>query len=384
MELLRLALTHPYITASGFLTVYLIGLVIHRLWLSPIAAFPGPRLAALTSAYEFYYETVCCGQFTFHIGRLHEKYGPIVRIGPDELHVNDPDYYEVLYTRDTPRNKYEYYQRPFGAPRAAINAIEHDRHRLLRSQMNPFFSMARIRQQEPALSALLEKLCRRLDEWKGTRSPLNIEYPYICYTTNVITDYTLGNGYHYLDEPDFIPAWYHTLEGSAKTLVFFRPIAWILPLLFFMPEWLNLWLNPGMELFFQFQRRCQAHIKSVTASYRQGGDKKDLSHDPRQQAFFHSILDSSLPEQEKSGPRLAQEMQILIGAGAETTSKAMSYITFYLLNDPVIMKKLTDELNTLDPDQSASLVQLEQMPYLVRLPNATTETSANWIRMVSC
>lgn len=54
---------------------YLIGLAIHRLYWSPIAKFPGPKLAALTRWYEFYYEVVLKGKFTFHIDDLHNKYG---------------------------------------------------------------------------------------------------------------------------------------------------------------------------------------------------------------------------------------------------------------------------------------------------------------------
>lgn len=54
---------------------YLLGLGIYRLYLSPIAKFPGPRLAALTRWYEFYYELVQKGQFTFHIQELHKTYG---------------------------------------------------------------------------------------------------------------------------------------------------------------------------------------------------------------------------------------------------------------------------------------------------------------------
>ena len=153
--------------------------------------------------------------------------------------------------------------------------------------------------------------------------------------------------------------------GTAKTLVFFRPIAWILPVLFSMPERLVAWLNPGMELFFQFQRRCRTIIHAITTDYQQQTEKRQFDDSQRQKTFFHDVLGSSLPEQDKSAERLAQEMQILVSAGAETTAKAMSYITFYLLNDPPTMKKLMDELNTLDPDRNASLVQLEQMPYLV-------------------
>ncbi|KAI9932146.1 hypothetical protein AWENTII_010475 [Aspergillus wentii] len=364
MELLRLLLSHPYASAVVLGLAYLIALAVYRLWFSPIAHFPGPRLAALTVLYEFYYDTICCGQFTFQIGRLHEKYGPVVRISPTELHVDDPDYYEVIYSRDSPRNKYDYFVRPFNAPMALLTAVDHYRHRLIRSHMNPFFSTTRIRQQEPALRALVDKLCRRLDELKNTGQPVNIEYPYTCYTTDAISDYTMGAGYSYLDEPDFIPQWNHTLMGTAKTLTFVRSVAWMLPLLLALPESTIAWLNPGMELFFQYQHRCRSLIRSIAKSHQEKQANPKASDNKERETLFHDILSSDLPEQEKSEARLAQEMQTIVSAGAETTAKAMSYITFYLLNDPEIMGKLKEELNRLDPDQNASLVQLEQMPYL--------------------
>jgi hypothetical protein len=55
--------------------LYLIGLAIYRLYLSPLAKFPGPKLAALSKWYEFYYEVVLKGQFTFRIQEMHKKYG---------------------------------------------------------------------------------------------------------------------------------------------------------------------------------------------------------------------------------------------------------------------------------------------------------------------
>ena len=54
---------------------YLVGLAIYRLYFSPIAKFPGPKLAALTKWYEFYYDVVLQGQFTFQIQAMHKKYG---------------------------------------------------------------------------------------------------------------------------------------------------------------------------------------------------------------------------------------------------------------------------------------------------------------------
>jgi hypothetical protein len=60
---------------SAFLVLWVLGLAVYRLYLSPIAKFPGPKLAALTSWYEFYFDVVKGGQFTFHLQELHKRYG---------------------------------------------------------------------------------------------------------------------------------------------------------------------------------------------------------------------------------------------------------------------------------------------------------------------
>lgn len=69
----------PSVTVVGalaaFYIVYLIGLVVYRLYFSPLAKFPGPKLAASSKWYEFYYDVVLKGQFTFQIQRMHKKYG---------------------------------------------------------------------------------------------------------------------------------------------------------------------------------------------------------------------------------------------------------------------------------------------------------------------
>ena len=64
------------LTAGSLVGVlYLAWLAVQRLFLSPLAHFPGPRLAALSNWYEFYYDVIQQGQFTAHITQLHEQYG---------------------------------------------------------------------------------------------------------------------------------------------------------------------------------------------------------------------------------------------------------------------------------------------------------------------
>jgi hypothetical protein len=102
----------------------------YRLCLHPLAKFPGPKLAALSNWYEFYYEIIKQGNFTHHIQTLHKQYGmscqmscaesklilkgPIIRITPSELHIDDPSFYDTFYERSGRKDRYLYFSRRFG------------------------------------------------------------------------------------------------------------------------------------------------------------------------------------------------------------------------------------------------------------------------------
>ena len=66
------------VLVSALYAAYLLGLGIFRFYFSPLAKFPGPRLAALTQWYEFYYEVVLRGKFSDHITELHKIYGETI------------------------------------------------------------------------------------------------------------------------------------------------------------------------------------------------------------------------------------------------------------------------------------------------------------------
>jgi hypothetical protein len=74
--MLALSLNIVIFTAllGGWISYFFI-LAIYRLYIHPLAKFPGPKAAALTNAYEFYYDAIKGGMYIKQMEKMHEKYG---------------------------------------------------------------------------------------------------------------------------------------------------------------------------------------------------------------------------------------------------------------------------------------------------------------------
>lgn len=88
---------HPWMALLVAITLCGVSLAAYRLYFHPLSHIPGPKLAAATQWYEFYYDIVLKGQYMNQFLRLHEKYGPIIRISPNELHCIDPAFIDQIY-----------------------------------------------------------------------------------------------------------------------------------------------------------------------------------------------------------------------------------------------------------------------------------------------
>jgi hypothetical protein len=72
-------IVHPFAVFFGLFAFYCLGLGVYRLYFHPLAKYPGPKLAAWTLWYEFYYDAIRCGQYTFKIQQMHHEYGKVSR-----------------------------------------------------------------------------------------------------------------------------------------------------------------------------------------------------------------------------------------------------------------------------------------------------------------
>lgn len=152
---LRLLLT---LTAPPL--IWLVYTAIYRLFFHPLATIPGPKLAALTHWYEFYFDVIQPGQYVFHIKRLHETYGPIIRITPREVHVKDVSFLKEIYPTSNARKREKdaFQLRNLGLPFATAGTRDHELHRQRREALNPFFSQRRVFELEPLLKKKVAQL----------------------------------------------------------------------------------------------------------------------------------------------------------------------------------------------------------------------------------
>ncbi|TVY93201.1 Cyrochrome P450 monooxygenase [Lachnellula willkommii] len=352
-----------------------------RLYLSPISHIPGPKLAAVTRLYEAYYDLWLGGQYTFKIIALHKKYGPIIRISPWEIHVADPDFYEVVYASSASghrRDKYDWFTKSFGLDNAVFATPGHDLHRLRRSALAPYFSMASARRLQPLLQERVDKLLERFEGFRDTGEVLNTSLAYAAFTNDVVMTYCFARHDNRLEAPDFDPSYRDASYFGSTAGNYLKHAPWVNNFMQSLPNSIAELLHPAMASFVAQKRDVLAHIQSITSGHN--ASHQDLSHP----TIFHTILDCKLPDHEKRDDRLSDDAQVLTMAGTLTTAWVLEVTTFHLLSNPSILRALKAELSTAIPSRNdigaVPLPTLESLPYL----NAVIKEGLRLTYGVSC
>ena len=201
-------------TASLCYVLYVILLCVYRLTLHPLAKFPGPTIPAVTFWWEFYHNFIYRGQYIWRIGEMHEKYGPIVRITPDELHVNDPNFHPELMptAKQHHRDKYPRLIRIFGFSQSAGATADHNLHRVRRGAMSKMFSKESVRKLEPTMRTTWNRLLARLKEAQQSGEEINLLHMFGAFTNDVISEYAYGFSMNWTQASGFNKAFFDTVR----------------------------------------------------------------------------------------------------------------------------------------------------------------------------
>lgn len=184
---------------------------------------------------------------------FHERYGPVVRIAPDELAFADARAWRDVYGHRTgsaagseEMRKLGTFYRVRGVP-PGIGGEDRENHALLRRLMAHGFSDRSMRGQEPIIGGYVDLLVRRIGEravdadrkYEGTgllcRRRLDMTAWYNWTTFDIIGDLAFGEPFGSLDRAEAHP-WVAALQGTVRTAVVvvvvnYLGMGWLMPLL---------------------------------------------------------------------------------------------------------------------------------------------------------
>ncbi|GAB1317992.1 hypothetical protein MFIFM68171_08202 [Madurella fahalii] len=319
----------------------------------PLYRFPGPKLAAATYLYEAWYDLVKVGRYSWEIKSMHEKYGPIVRINPEELHCNDYDFVDEIYPSVATRirDKTPHFLAAFAGSLtvSTFGTRDHETHRIRRSAISKFFSRQRMLRYEPEIHEMAQKMCEKVLRLAECGQIINALDPYNCFTADAISQYCFGEPFGFLDRPDFEQNYKRAFEVLVATSHIFRHIPILRHSVSLMPA-LGPYLGPDIAYM----------VKSMHETIPNHVVKAQQQKKP---SVFTEVMDAPIPDQHKTIYRLSGEGWSLVAAGSETTAGSLAAITFFLLSQPEKLARIREELKHEDP-QKLSWVRLEKYPYL--------------------
>jgi cytochrome P450 len=360
-----------------FWCLYWLTVFIYRVYLSPLSHIPGPKLAAATFWYEFYYE-IYPNQFQYlwKIQALNNQYGPIVRINPLHVHIHDHDYYTTIYASGhRKRNRCSWYMHSGAkAMNGIVDVIDHDFHKRKRQAMEPFFSKRSVQGLESQIVDKVEKLLSRLSSAlsecedndtseKGTI--VNLSDAMCALALDIVSEYAFGEPYGALDRDDYARDFVRILREGMQMRVLGRQFPWLVNTLLDLPSWIAIRINKNMADISMWFEDMTRMIDAVRAEKTDATSTK--SHSNLKRTVFHEYLDKELPEDEKATSALLGTGANLIGAGTETTARNLAVTIYYLLQNKDMLEQLRRELKIAIPvrNSRASLADLEKLPYLV-------------------
>ncbi|KAJ5701332.1 cytochrome P450 [Penicillium malachiteum] len=340
--------------------------VVYRLTLHPLAGVPGPILAAATGAYEAYFQLFKegGGRYWVEVARLHEIYGPIIRISPWEVHIKDPDWNDI-YKLSSKAYKPSWYYRSFGNTISTTTTESDELHRIHRQALTSWFSTQNISKSEPTIQATIDKLHDRLLASAG--KILKLDDVYRSLAVDVATGFAFQKAFGNLDHVKFSQDFNRALRNYGRTGLFNR-YCFGLPFKFLqsLPVSISKKLNPAVATFMGTVLECAKY------SINNSPPSIEEAHD-----MVQSMIKSDLSPEQKSFPRILAECRSIILAGQETTATVLTSITYHVLSNPEIRATLLKEITEARNAKGGKLEykDVRHLPYLTAVIDEAFRTS---------
>ncbi|KAI0485717.1 cytochrome P450 [Xylaria cf. heliscus] len=343
--------------------LYVGALVVYRLTLHPLAKFPGPFLCRISYLQQCYYEAILGGKFVGRIEEYHRIYGPVVRISPNEVHINDAPLYHEIYKQNSPFTK-DATSYALGVSEAIAFVSPVEKHRLKRKTLDPCFSKQRVNMMEDGMYEELELVFDKIDEYERRGEDVPIMELFFCYTGDIISRYLFGESLGLVTSPDFIER-SEQLRSFTKGIWVAIHFQFIRNTLLALPRCFIAHLNnTWVKVLWYTENLAKSAIQNF--NMERVSLKKQID-----ETIFDRLLAEDVRRQQKGEHakpvtfrELADESTGILNAGTEPTATMLSYATYFWLKFPHVQTRILDELTTVTKENGRlPLAQLEALPY---------------------
>ncbi|KAG9235759.1 cytochrome P450 monooxygenase-like protein [Amylocarpus encephaloides] len=343
---LKLGLPNPELILTSVnlviaTTVILCGIAVFRIWLHPLAAFPGPKIWAVSRLPWIRY--MLRGRMWRKIERLHQEYGTVVRIAPAELSFNSPAAWTDIYISKPLMPKEPSSQTPpLNGAHSLFTAVGDD-HRRLRGILANGFSDKALREQAPIIDNHATGLISRLRREIKSASPIVDIQKFLGYAAlDTISDLSYGESMEGLPERNehgWIARFF--LHGRFSTvrmcLCAFSPLDKVLD--FFVLSLTRRQRTKNWAVF-------SAKIERRLAKGDMTGQRSDLISPVVGKVTPDHEIDASAKMKAKgiTSSELLSHTLASIVANSQLTTVALTTTIYLLLRNPKTLKSLTAEI----------------------------------------
>lgn len=209
--------------------------------------------------------------------------------------------------------------------------INHDLHRKRRAAANPFFTKRAIQSLKPVIQAKTDIIVSRLRDFVNTGEVVDMSAVYTGLTMRVISQYCFGESTDSLKEDHVRKDWINLFHQGGQINIPPRLFPHFIGAVTELPNALIKMLNSNIRVFASFNQTVTKRVHKILAE----NESEKESQVEQYRTIFHNFLASDeLPPSEKTEERLTAEAGVFLGAETETTARALSYITFKLLENP--------------------------------------------------
>lgn len=325
----------------------------------------------------------CLWQGRLHqrIKDLHDTYGPVVRIAPDELSFIKAQAWNDIYCGGVGNKGFPKHAAYRNAQtfESLFDASDENHSRLRRLLKTDFFSLGAARRQEKQVQAYADRLIAQLRmhhsrERFGDCLPADMREWYNFATFDIIGQVVLSEDFGCLDGRAYHP-W------TLMVLTHFKLSALLMCSRFYLPLPILTFLAP-MRLIrlrdkflalirAKVARRCQRTLPPgrrdfVTAALGQLTKNKELQEKLAEDGGHNPSDDNRDQVPFLSRMELEANCLLLLLAGSDTIATSLIGVTHLLCENPLILQRLTREVRSVAPLESdVNYTNItSNMPYL--------------------